>query len=320
MQLPIEPNHPCYQDDEAARAQLETIRWPQGPFCPYCGNFDRVVPTITPNKAKSGGWYRCKDCRRNFTVRVGSIFHRSHVPLHKWLLAFRLVAGSKKGISAHQLHRHLHVDYKTAWFLEHRIRECMDEDDSGPLGGEGKTVEADETFLNKQRGRGVWEFSNVEQRWTKRRDRRSVPVFALVERGGKARAMPISNTTSAELRRALKTHADIKSALMTDDWQAYQRPAREFASHETVNHHIEEWVRGKAHTNTVEGFFAVFKRGMKGVYQHCSEKHLARYLHEFAFRYSHRSALGVEDAERTTLAIQGAAGKRLQYRQSRSAA
>jgi transposase-like protein len=320
MQLPIEPSHPCYHDDEAARAQLETIRWPDGPFCPYCGSFDRVRPTVTPNKAKGGGWHRCQDCRRNFTVRVGSIFHRSHVPLHKWLIAFRLVAGSKKGISAHQLHRHLHVDYKTAWFLEHRIRECMDEDDSGPLGGEGKVVEADESFLNKQRGRGVWEFSNVEQRWTKRRDRRSVPVFALVERGGKARAMPIKDTTSAELRRALKTHADTKSALMTDEWQAYQRPAREFASHETVNHSIEEWVRGAAHTNTVEGFFAVFKRGMRGVYQHCSEKHLARYLHEFAFRYSHRSALGVEDAERTTLAIKGATGKRLLYRQPHSAA
>jgi transposase-like protein len=227
MQLPIEPNHPCYHDDEAARLQLETIRWPNGPYCPYCGSFDRVKPTVTPNKAKGGGWHRCQDCRRNFTVRVGSIFHRSHVPLHKWLLAFRLVAGSKKGISAHQLHRHLRVDYKTAWFLEHRIRECMDEDDNGPLGGEGKIVEADETFLNKQRGRGVWEFSTIEQRWVLRRDRRSVPVFALIERGGKVRAMPIDNTTSDELRRALRQHADKKSRLMTDEWQAYRRPGRE---------------------------------------------------------------------------------------------
>src|SRR6202051_5187686 len=160
MQLPIEPSHPCYHDDEAARAQLETIRWPDGPFCPYCGSFDRVVATVTPNKAKGGGWHRCKDCRRNFTVRIGSIFHRSHVPLHKWLLAFRLMAGSKKGFSAHQLHRTLNLDYKTAWFLEHRIRECMNEDNNGPLGGEGKIVEADETFLNKQRGRATWDFNN----------------------------------------------------------------------------------------------------------------------------------------------------------------
>jgi transposase-like protein len=319
MQLPIELTHPCYHDVEAARTQLETIRWPNGPFCPYCGSFDRVRPTTTPPKAKGGGWYHCQDCRRKFTVRVGSIFHRSHVPLHKWLLGFRLMAGSKKGFSAHQLHRTLNVDYKTAWFLEHRIRECMDEDDNGPLGGEGKTVEADESFLVKQRGRGVWEFSE-DQRWRLRRDRRSLAVFALVERGGMARAMPIANTTSEELRRALKLHADTKSALMTDEWQAYLRPGREFASHETVNHHEEEWTRGDIHTQTVENFFSVFKRGMKGVYQHCSEKHLARYLHEFAFRYSHRSALGVEDSERATLAIQGAAGKRLLYRQPGSAA
>src|ERR1700724_1221835 len=247
MQLPIELSHPCYHDEEAARAQLESIRWPDGPFCPYCGSFDRVRPTPTPPKAKNGGWHHCMDCRRKFTVRVGSIFHRSHVPLHKWLLGFRFMAGTKKGFSAHQLHRTLKVDYKTAWFLEHRIRECMDEDDSGPLGGGGKIVEADETFLNKQRGRGTWEFSN-ERGWTKRRDRRSVPAFALVERGGRARAMPIDDTTAAELRRALKTHADTKSALMTDDWRGYRMPGREFESRDTVNHGIEEWTRRHVHT------------------------------------------------------------------------
>jgi transposase-like protein len=307
MQLPTEPNHPCYHDEEAARVQLESIRWPDGPYCPICGSFDRVKPVATPPKAKGGGWHHCMDCRRRFTVRVGSIFHRSHVPLFKWLLGFRLMAGSKKGFSAHQLHRHLNVDYKTAWFLEHRIRECMDEDDQGPLGGEGKTVEADETFLNKQRGRGTWEFTSYDKpHWHKRRDRRSVPVFALVERGGKARAIPITDTTSAELRRALKEHASTKSALMTDEWGGYRRPNREFASHGTVNHSEEEWTRGDVHTQTVENFFSVFKRGMRGIYQHCSEKHLARYLHEFAFRYSHRSALGIEDSERATLAIQGA--------------
>jgi ISXO2 transposase-like protein len=253
-------------------------------------------------------------------VRVGSLFHRSHVPLHKWLLGFRLMAGSKKGFSAHQLHRHLKVDYKTAWFLEHRIRECMDEDDHGPLGGEGKTVEADETFLNKQRGRGVWEFSNETGAWRKRRDRYSLPVFALVERGGKARAMPIDDTTAEELRHALKKHGDTKSALMTDEWRGYRMPGREFERHETVNHSAEEWTRGEAGTQAVENFFSVFKRGMRGTYQHCSEKHLARYLHEFAFRYSHRSALGVEDCERAALAIQGGDGKRLLYKQPRSAA
>lgn len=319
LELPIELSHPCYYDDEAARVQLESIRWPDGPYCPLCGSFDRVKPIATPPKAKGGGWHHCMDCRRRFTVRVGSIFHRSHVPLHKWLLAFRFMAGSKKGFSAHQLHRTLNVAYKTAWFIEHRIRECMDEDDSGPIGGEGKTVEADETYVVKQRGRTKWEFKSGRG-WTKSRDRHELAVFALVERGGKARAMPIQRATAVELRSALKKHADTKSALMTDEWQGYVTPGREFARHETVNHHEEEWTRGSAHTQTIENFFSVFKRGMKGIYQHCSEKHLARYLHEYAFRYSYRSGLGIEDSERAALAIQGGTGKRLLYKQPRSAA
>src|SRR5437764_2427244 len=267
MRLPIELSHPCYHDEDAARVQLESIRWPDGPYCPYCGSFDRVKPTTTPPKAKGGGWYHCMDCRRKFTVRVGSIFHRSHVPLHKWVLGFRVMAGSKKGCSAHQLHRHPNVDYKTAWFLEHRIRECMDEDDHGPLGGEGKTVEADETFLNKQRGRTTWEFSN-ETGWARKRDRYSLPIFALVERGGQGRAMPLKSLTSDELRRSLRLHASTKSKLMTDELNAYTIPGREFASHDTVNHSEEEWTRGSVHTQTVENFFSVFKRGMRGVYQH----------------------------------------------------
>ena len=319
LELPTELAHPCYHDDEAARTQLETIRWPDGPYCPLCGSFDRVKPISTPPKAKGGGWHHCMDCRRKFTVRVGSIFHRSHVPLHKWLLAFRLMAGSKKGMSAHQLHRTLNVDYKTAWFLEHRIRECMDEESSGPLGGEGKTVEADETFITKQRGDATWTFSN-ETGWVKHRDRRQVIAFVLVERGGGARAMPLVNVTSDDLRQALKRHADTKSSLMTDEWRGYRRPGREFAKHETVNHSEEEWARGRVHTNTAEGFFAIFKRGMHGVYQHCSEKHMARYLHEFAFRYSHRSALGIEDPQRAAIAIKGATGKRLLYKQPRGTA
>jgi hypothetical protein len=252
-------------------------------------------------------------------VRVGSIFHRSHVPLHKWLIAFRLLTGSKKGFSAHQLHRTLNVDYKTAWFIEHRIRECMDEDSAGPIGGEGQTVEADETYVVKQRGRTKWEFEN-ESGWVKTRDRYELAVFALVERGGSARAKPIEGATSHELRNALKQHADTKSKLMTDEWRGYRLPGREFASHESVNHSQEEWTRGDVHTQSVENFFSVFKRGMKGVYQHCSEKHLPRYLHEFAFRHSHRSKLGVEDPERAALAIQGATGKRLLYRQPRISA
>jgi transposase-like protein len=211
MQLPIELSHPCYHDDEAARVQLESIRWPDGPYCQICGAFDTVKATTTPPKAKGGGWHWCTKCRRKFTVRVGSIFHRSHIPLHKWLLGFRLMAGSKKGFSAHQMHRTLKVDYKTAWFMERRIRECMDDDASGPIGGEDKILETDESFVVKRRGRAKWEFTN-DRGWVKTRDRRSLAVFALVECGGKARAMPIDDTTAEELRRALKRHADTKSA------------------------------------------------------------------------------------------------------------
>jgi transposase-like protein len=319
MQLPTELNHPCYHDEEAARVELESIRWPDGPFCPQCGSFENVAAIATPTKAKGGGWHRCRACRSKFTVRGGSIFHRSHLPLYKWLLAFRLMTGSKKGFSAHQLHRTLDVDYKTAWFIEHRIRECMDMENAGPIGGEGKTIEADETYVNKERGRGTWVFSN-DVGWVKVRHRRSLTAFALVERGGQARAMPIHTATAKELRRALKKHADTRSKLMTDEWRAYIRPGREFASHETVNHHDGEWTRGDVGTQAIENFFSVFKRGMRGVYQHCSDQHLARYLNEFAFRHSYRSALGVEDAERATLAIQAAEGKRLTYRRTRSQA
>jgi transposase-like protein len=254
MQLPTDLSDPSYHNEEAARVHLEAIRWPNGPFCPTCGRFDDLTAISAPTKAKTGGWYRCSACRTKFTVRVGSILHRSHLPLHKWLLAFRLMIGSKKVFSAHQLHRTLGVDYKTAWFLEHRIRECMD-DDASPIGGEGKTEEAGETYVVKQRGRAKWGFSNT-QGWIKMRDRRSLAVFALVEHGGKARAMPIDDASAASLRTALKRHADTKSALMTDEWAAYRRPGREFAKHETVNHANEEWTRGEAHTQSVEDFFS----------------------------------------------------------------
>jgi IS1 family transposase len=259
------------------------------------------------------GWFWCSACRRNFTVRVRTVLERSHIPLHKWLIGFRLYASSKKGFSAHQLHRTIGVTYKTGWFMAHRIREAMADDTPVRLGGEGKVLEADETYVNKERGRGKWIFSN-ELGWVKVRERRSLGVFALVERAGKAVAVPLGGRSSHELRTLLKKHGDTKSKLMTDDWQAYERPAREFAGHETVIHSKEEWVRGEVHTNTVENFFSVFKRGMRGVYQHCSDQHMARYLHEFAFCYSNRSALGVDDVERSTRAIRGAEGKRLTYR------
>jgi transposase-like protein len=321
MNLPTELSHSCYHDEDAARAQLEAIRWPDGPFCPYCGSFNHVKPFN--GKSMGPGWYHCAMCRRKFTVRVGSIFHRSHVTTFKWLLAFRLMAGSKKGFSAHQLHRTLNVDYKTAWFMEHRIRECMDESGGDPLGGKDKHIEADETFLGPPavglHRKDNWHFVNGKG-WVQKVVDKKQKILTIVERGGRARSIRMDRLTSAEVYAVLRQTADAESKLNTDEAPFYKRPGRYFASHEAVEHYAEEWVRGEAHTNTVEGFFSIFKRGMKGIYQHCSEQHLQRYLNEFDFRYSHRSALGIEDAERSALAIKGAAGKRLLYSRPRSAA
>jgi len=303
MQLPTELSHPCYHDEDSARTQLEAIRWPDGPYCPICGTFDRVKPY--GGKAMGPGWYWCTPCRRKFTVRVGSIFERSHIPTFKWLLGFRLMAGSKKGFSAHQLHRTLNVDYKTAWFMEHRIRECMGEDlSASPLGGEGKFVEADETYVGgKARNRAYAKPPKKEA------------VFSLVERDGKARSFHVANVTAESLRPLIVTVASRKSHFRTDESGVYWKVGEEFKTHETVVHSADEYVRGDAHTNTIEGFFSILKRGIYGIYQHVSEAHLHLYLKEFDFRYNNRAALGVDDAERTTRAIRGAAGRRLHYRQ-----
>lgn len=311
---PIELSHPAFHDEEAARQYLEAVRWPDGPFCPFCGLFDHVK--TLGGKSMGPGWYHCTECRKKFTVRVGSIFERSHIPLHKWLMGFRLMASSKKGVSVHQLHRTLNITYKSAWFLAHRIREAMREIGPGPLGGEGKVVEADETFF----GAPDYVFVNGKG-WQKTRGTGTkYKILSLVERGGRARSIKVENLTSAEIRNALVTNVSRKSRLHTDEAQHYKAPGREFAAHEAVNHSAEEYARDDVTTNTVEGYFSIFKRGMKGIYQHCSEKHLQRYLHEFDFRYSNRSALGIEDTERTALAIKGADGKRLTYRQPRKRA
>jgi transposase-like protein len=318
MRTPELLSDPAYHDEDAARAYLEEVRWADGPYCPFCGSLETVRPLGGPSMGP--GWYYCSACQDKFTVRVGSIFERSHIPLHKWLLAFRLMASSKKGVSAHQIHRTLGITYKSAWFLMHRIREAMDESASGPLGGEGKTVEVDETFQGFVEGGPTW-ILHPEHGWQKQRayrDKRK--VVTLVERGGKARSVKVETVTAREVRRVVMDNADTASHLRTDQAHMYRAIGRHFASHEAVDHSREEWVRGDAHTQTVEGFFSIFKRGMTGVYQHCSEYHLHRYLAEFDFRYSHRIKLGVDDTERTRLAIKGAAGKRLTYRRTRSQA
>jgi hypothetical protein len=262
------------------------------------------------------GWFYCKACQDKFTVRTGTVYERSHIPLHKWLLAFRLMASSKKGISAHQLGRTLGITYKSAWFMAHRVREAMADPAPSPMGGEGKTIEADETYIGKRkRYRGKARLvSNVG--WVTKPpvdDLRK--IVSLVERGGSVRSFHVDRVNSRTLGKVLLKNVDRTSGLMTDEARYYMRPGHKFAEHHSVNHSIKEYVRGRVHTNTIEGYFSIFKRGMKGVYQHCSEKHLHRYLAEFDFRYSNRVAIGADDVERTTRAIKGAEGKRLMYRQ-----
>jgi transposase-like protein len=307
---------PIFHNDEAARLHLEAIRWPTGPYCPRCGEAEAV--TRLQGKSTAPGLCICKSCRTKFSVTMGTVFERSHIPLSKWMLGFRLMASSKKGISAHQLHRSLDITYKSAWFMAHRIREAMalPAEGGSPMGGEGKTVEADETVIG-----GKEKNKHLSKRNPKNIGAVGKQVaFTLVERGGRARSFHVANVTGKTLRPIMVKHVSRKSDLMTDDAGQYRPIGKEFASHQTVNHGIEEYVRGDAHSNTVEGFFSILKRGVIGTYHHVSEAHLSRYLAEFDFRYSNRSALGVEDRERTDEAIRGSTGKRLTYRRTSEAA
>lgn len=316
--------NPIFTDEDAARSFLEAQRWADGVFCPYCGQVDTV--RAFTGKSMGPGWYHCRDCRKKFTVRVGTLYERSHVPLHKWLLATHLLCSSKKGMSAHQLHRMLGVTYKTAWFMAHRIREGMrDDGPSGPLGGEGKTVEADETYFGKRetrhpsKQRGDRPYKNR----TSAADKRS--VVALVERGGKTRMFHVQHANKEAVREIVVTNVSREATLYTDESRLYKELGSEFkGGHETVKHSGGEYARYEGgvviHTNTIENVFSVFKRGMTGVYQHCGEAHLHRYLAEFSFRYNSRTALGFSDKERALLALKGIEGKRLTYRRIGEAA
>jgi transposase-like protein len=317
--MTVDLTDPIFHDDDAARAHMESIRWPNGPFCPHCGAVEGI--TRLAGKSHRAGLHQCNACRGHFSVTNGSVMESSHVPLPKWVLAFHLMAASKKGISAHQLHRMIHVTYKTAWFMCHRIREAMAEPNAAPLGGEGKIVEADEAYHGKRETPAV-RSRNAVKNPTKRGKGGGAeerPIVALVERGGKARAVHMNTVNGKNLRSFIVKNADRKSRLHTDESNLYPRLGKEFATHETVNHGAHEYARGDVTTNSVEGFFGIFKRGMIGVYQHCGENHLQRYLDEFTFRYNNRSKLGVEDTERAICAIKGAEGKRLTYRGPASA-
>lgn len=307
---------PIFSDEAKAREWFEQIRWPNGPFCPHCGETEKVYRLN--GQSHRAGLHHCNGCNEAFTVTVGTVMERSHVPLNKWALAFRLMTSSKKGISAHQLHRTIDVTYKTAWFMAHRIREAMDDKGaSGPLGGEGKTVEVDETFRGPSgdifvTGKG-WQ--KKRGGWGKRDT-----IVSLVERGGRVRSFRLDELNTDQIDDLVRSHVLPKSTLNTDAAPFYLPIGRRFAAHGTVNHSEEEYAKKDGTTtNSVEGYFSIFKRGMVGVYQHCSEQHLHRYLAEFDFRYSNRIARGVDDVMRTLRAIKGAEGKRLTYRQPRGA-
>jgi len=285
---------PYLSDKEKAAQYLESIRWPDGVVCPKCGESEREPYRLKNQKRRL---WKCRACRQQFTVTVGTIFESSHIGLDKWLLAFYLLCSSKKGMSAHQLHRSIGVTYKTAWFMFHRIRHAMDQ---GPFQGQlSGIVEVDETYIGgRARGKGMGYKGN------------KAPVVSLVERQGNVRSMHIADVTSYTLKRAVREHVAADSRLMTDEWAGYTGLDRSFASHETVKHAAAEYVRGDAYTNTVESYFATLKRGIEGVYHHVSREHLSRYLSEFDFRYNTR---GMSDGHRTIAALAQTEGKRLRY-------
>jgi transposase-like protein len=298
---------PYFHTEAAAIARLEAIVWPDGPHCPRCGGFDR----ITVVKGGRAGLRRCGPCKREFTVTVGTVFERSHIKLHLWFQAAHLMASSKKGISAHQLHRTLGITYKSAWFLAHRLREAMRElNPTAQIGGEGKVVEFDETFVggkekNKHRSKRAHPVGGAGGKET---------VFALVERGGNVRSHHLPTVTGKTLRPILDAQIAADTRTMSDDGGARVYHGR--STHASVNHSIGEYVRGDAHTNTIEGYFSILKRGIIGTYHHVSPQHLKRYLAEFDFRYNNRTAVGIDDSTRANVALSGIVGKRLLYRDS----
>lgn len=294
---------PHFKDETKAREHLEALRWPHGPVCPECGVVGgHYAITTRP------GLYRCHEnkCRKQFTVTVGTVFERSKIPLTKWLMATYLMCTSKKGISSHQIHRMLGITYKSAWFMTHRIREAMRDGFDGQLGGGGKTVEVDETFGNERKPRRQGKKGRGYHHKTK--------VLSLVERGGRVRSFHVPSVTAKTLAPILKEQIAADSRIMTDEASQYTLVGRDFAEHGVVSHGIGEYVRGDVHTNVVEGYFSIFKRGLMGSYHHVSKKHLKRYLCEFDYRFNYRCALGFDDAERAENAIRGIAGKRLLYK------
>ena len=310
---------PYMHDEAAAFAHVEAILWTDGPECPHCGVVDRAYRLegvrTKPSKAnpegkERHGLWKCRECRKQFTVRKGTIFEESHLPLHLWLQAIHLMVSSKKGISSHQLHRVLGITYKSAWFLTHRIRECMRDGVLAPFGSNGGAVEVDETFIGKEPG--------VKKTKTARGGAHKMKVMTLVDRDtGRAKSVVVDDLRKDTMAQVISDNMSKEARMITDEYRQYKLMAKDVAAqHDTVNHAAGEYGRGDIHTNTVEGFYSIFKRGMKGVYQHCGKQHLHRYAAEFDFRYNHREANGVNDAERADVALSAAIGKRVLYRDS----
>ena len=300
-------SQPHFRNEAAALARLEQIVWPNGPRCPRCGGSER----ITPVKGGRSGLRRCGPCKREFTVTVGTIFERSHVKLHLWFQAAHLMASSKKGISAHQLHRTLQVTYKTAWLMKHRLLEAMREDHF-VLGGEDKIVEIDQTFVGgKEKNKHASQREHLGSGGIGKE-----VVFSLIERGGVVRSHHVTQVTAKALRPILQAQVDGASTVMTDEGRATKKIGSEFAKHESVNHGTGEYVRGEADTNTIEAYFSILKRGIVEIYHHVSQRHLKRYLAEFDFRHNRRIALGINDVMRAESLVAGIVGKRLMYRDS----
>jgi transposase-like protein len=296
---------PHFHDEEAAYAYVEARIWPEGPTCPHCGGVERI--SKMGGKSTRVGTYKCYQCRKPFTVKIGTIFEASHVPMRLWLQAMYLIAGSKKGISSNQLHRILGVTLKTAWFMSHRIREAMSESNSTLFGAGGGIVEADETFIGREPG--------VEQ--AKGGFKHKMKVLSLLDRDtGARRSFVVNGVTIADVTPILQANLAREAHLITDDAGQYRFMSKHFASHRTTPHMKGVYVdptNPEVHSNTIEGSFSIFKRGMRGIYQHCQKKHLHRYLAEFDFRYTHRVAIGCNDADRADAMLRGIVGKRLTY-------
>jgi transposase-like protein len=309
-----------FSDEDAARELLEKWRWPNGAACPHCGGCDpyKLTPRATSKKPGRKGLYKCRACRKQFTVTVGTVFEDSRIPISKWMMGAHLLASSKKGISAHQLHRNLGISYKAAWFMAHRLRFAMA---SGPMAELLKgVVEADETYVGGRRRIGPTNKADRAKLAVGRpgpKDKKLTPVVAMVERGGRVRVMPVARVNYETMRATLVDNIDTANAhLMTDELPVYPKTAVNagFKRHQMIRHMDKQYVRGNVHTNTVEGFFSLLKRGINGTFHHISKGHLHRYCSEFEFRYNTRTALGYTDGERASLLVKGAEGKRLTYK------